>query len=110
MTQPIHSNIETLTEGIVAACRRADGRWLFIRRSATVRRPLRVCFQAGGLRLATAGRGRSWEMREELNVDVVPVRWSGSTGLVSPAAQGWLAELTSATPSKNPTEVHEISG
>ena len=44
MTQPIQGNIEAYTAGIVVACRGLDGRRLFIRRRATVRRPLRVCF------------------------------------------------------------------
>jgi 8-oxo-dGTP pyrophosphatase MutT (NUDIX family) len=45
MTQSIQQ-VER-TEGVVVACRRSDGRWLLIRRSALVRRPLRVCFPGG---------------------------------------------------------------
>ena len=111
MTQPIRDNIEAYTEGIVVACRRADGRWLFIRRSATVRRPLRVCFPGGWIE---AGESQAEavvrEMREELNVDVVPVCcvWQHLFGTPPRTLWGWLAELTSATPSPNLTEVHEI--
>jgi len=75
MTQPIQGRIEAYTEGIVVACRRPDGRWLFIRRSATVRRPLRVCFPGGWIE---AGESQAEavvrEMREELHADAVPVR------------------------------------
>ena len=106
MTEPIQSNIEAYTEGIVVACRRPDGRWLFIRRSATVRRPLRVCFPGGWIE---AGESQAEavvrEMREELHADVVPVRcvWQHLFGDPPRTLWGWLAELTSATPAPNPT-------
>src|SRR6266705_2468506 len=84
MTETTQSNIEAYTEGIVVACRRPDGRWLFIRRSATVRRPLRVCFPGGWIE---AGENQAEavvrEMREELNADVVSV----STCLVNRRAR-----------------------
>ena len=95
MTQPIQNDIEAYTEGIVVACRRSDGRWLFIRRSATVRRPLRVCFPGGWIE---AGESQAEavvrEMREELNVDVVPVRcvWQHLFGEPPRMLWGWLAK------------------
>jgi 8-oxo-dGTP pyrophosphatase MutT (NUDIX family) len=111
MTQPIQGNIEAYTAGIVVACRRSDGRWLFIRRSATVRRPLRVCFPGGWIE---AGESQAEavvrEMQEELNVNVVPVHcvWQHLFGDPPRTLWGWLAELPSATPSPNLSEVHEI--
>ena len=73
MTQSIQPEVRT--EGVVVACRRPDGRWLLIRRSATVRRPLRVCFPGGWIE---AGESQAEavvrEMREELDAAVVPVR------------------------------------
>jgi 8-oxo-dGTP pyrophosphatase MutT (NUDIX family) len=111
MTQPVQGSIEADTQGVVVACRRPDGRWLFIRRSATVRRPLRVCFPGGWIE---AGESQAEavvrEMREELNVDVVPVCcvWQHLFGDPPRTLWGWLATLTSATPLPNPTEVHEV--
>ena len=109
MTQSIQH--EELTEGVVVACRHPDGRWLLIRRSATVRRPLRVCFPGGWIE---AGESQAdavtREMREELNADVVPVRcvWQHLFGEPPRTLWGWLAELTSTTLSPDLTEVHEI--
>ena len=93
MTQPMQGNIEAYTEGIVVACRRPDGRWLFIRRSATVRRPLRVCFPGGWIE---AGESQAEavvrEMHEELNINVVPVHcvWQHLFGDPPRTLWGWL--------------------
>lgn len=103
---------EERREGVVVACRRADGRWLLIRRSAqVVRAPLRVCFPGGWIdpgesQAAAVVR----EMREELAAEVVPVRcvWQHSFGDPPRLLWGWLAELTSTTVSPEPTEVHEV--
>ena len=61
--------------GVIVACRRDDGRWLLIRRSAHMPGALRVCFPGGGIdgdesQAETVIR----EMREELGVEVVPLR------------------------------------
>lgn len=109
MTQSIQH--EEHTEGVVVACRRPDGRWLLIRRSAMVRRPLRVCFPGGWIE---AGESQAdavtREMREELNADVVPIRcgWQHLFGEPPRTLWGWLAELKSTTLSPDLTEVHEI--
>ena len=98
-------------EGVVVACRQADGRWLLIRRSATVRVPLRVCFPGGWI---DAGDSQAdavvREMREELNAEVVPIRcvWRHVFGEPPRVLWGWLAELKSTTLTPNPTEVHDI--
>lgn len=109
MIQPLQP-VATL-EGVVVACRRADGRWLLIRRSATVRRPLRVCFPGGWIdpgenQAAAVVR----EMREELDVEVVPVRcvWRHVFGEPPRVLWGWLAELTSSAALPAPAEVHEV--
>jgi hypothetical protein len=49
-------------------------------------------------------------MQEELHAEVVPVRcvWQHLFGDPPRTLWGWLAELTSETPSPNPSEVHEI--
>ena len=98
-------------EGVVVACRQADGRWLLIRRSATVRVPLRVCFPGGWI---DAGESQAEavvrEMREELNAEVVPLRcvWRHIFGEPPRVLWGWLAELKSVSLTPNPAEVHEI--
>lgn len=98
-------------EGVVVACRRPDGRWLLIRRSATVRRPLRVCFPGGWIEAGeTQAEAVTREMREELDANVIPVRcvWSHVFGEPPRLLWGWLAELTSPTLSPDPSEVHEV--
>jgi len=98
-------------EGVVVACRQTDGHWLLIRRSATVRVPLRVCFPGGWI---DAGESQAdavvREMREELNAEVVPIRcvWRHVFGEPPRVLWGWLAELTTTTLTPNPAEVHEI--
>jgi 8-oxo-dGTP pyrophosphatase MutT (NUDIX family) len=98
--------------GVVVACQRADGRWLLIRRSASVlRAPLRICFPGGWV-----DHGESQpaavirEMQEELNADVVPIRcvWHHRFTERRLTLWGWLAALQSTTLSPNPAEVHEI--
>jgi 8-oxo-dGTP pyrophosphatase MutT (NUDIX family) len=99
------------TEGIIVACQRADGRWLFIRRSATVRRPLRVCFPGGWIEAGESQQNAAVrEMREELGAEIVPIRclWQQLFGEPSRTLWGWLAELTSTSLVPNPSEVHEV--
>jgi len=109
MTQPAQP--EAPMEGVVVACRHSDGRWLLIRRGATVRVPLRVCFPGGWI---DAGESQAdavvREMREELSAEVVPIRcvWRHVFGEPPRVLWGWLAELTSITVTPNPTEVHDI--
>jgi (d)CTP diphosphatase len=97
--------------GVIVACQRHDGRWLLIRRSATVPGPLRVCFPGGGI---DAGESQEEalvrEMREELAADVVPVRcvWHYRASERALTLWGWLAELRSSALTPNPAEVHEI--
>ena len=61
--------------GVIAACRRDDGRYLCIRRSDRVAAPLRVCFPGGAVEVGEAQpTALVREMREELGVAVEPVR------------------------------------
>jgi len=109
MTQPIQHVDHT--EGVIVACQRPDGRWLLIRRSATVRRPLGVCFPGGWIEAGeTQAEAVVREMREELNVEVTPLRCVWRHGFGEPARTlwGWVALLPSATPIPNPAEVHEV--
>jgi len=91
MTQPAQP--EAPMEGVVVACRHSDGRWLLIRRGATVRVPLRVCFPGGWI---DAGESQAdavvREMREELSAEVVPIRcvWRHVFGEPPRVLWGWL--------------------
>ncbi len=99
------------TAGVVVACRRGDGRWLLIRRSATVRRPLQVCFPGGWIEAGESQHDAAVrEMQEELGAAVVPLRcvWQNTFGEPSRVLWGWLAELTSSNLTPNQSEVHEI--
>ena len=109
MTQDNPQN--RIGDGVVVACRRADGRWLLIRRSALVRAPLRVCFPGGWIddgesQLDAAIR----EMREELGADIIPRQcvWRHAFSERQLTLWGWLAELNSLTLTPDPQEVHEV--
>jgi 8-oxo-dGTP diphosphatase len=97
--------------GIVVGCRRADGRWLLIRRSAGVPAPLKVCFPGGhvepGERQAEAVVR---EMREELGAEVEPIRrvWQRVLDARPVKLWGWLASLRSTELTPEPAEVDEV--
>lgn len=97
-------------DGVVAVILRAD-RFLVIRRSQFVRAPGRFCFPGGGI---LAGEDQATalirELREELNVDVLPLRrlWNNVTPWGVSLAW-WHAELTeNALLEPNPQEVESI--
>ena len=96
---------------MVVACRREDGRWLCIRRSATVAAPLKVCFPGGAVEVGESQESALVrEMREELGIEVAPIsclwRWdSPSTPLT---LWGWIADHQQKEPRPDPAEVAEI--
>ncbi|MGE3538844.1 MAG: NUDIX hydrolase [Candidatus Tectimicrobiota bacterium] len=109
MSEPIP--FEQRTEGVIVACQRADGRWLLIRRSATVRRPLAVCFPGGWIEPGeTQEAAVVREMREELQAEVQPLHcvWQHLFGTPERTLWGWLATLYSPSLLPNPAEVHEV--
>ena len=97
--------------GVIVACQHPDGRWLLIRRSATVPAPLRICFPGGGM---DAGETQEEtvirEMREELDADVIPVQcvWHYRAPDRPLTLWGWLGKLRSLTLTPNPEEVDEL--
>lgn len=98
--------------GIVVACRRADGRWLCIRRSEFVRAPLKVCFPGGMIEAGeTPPEAAVREMFEELGVNVRPVRhvWTCDVPERHVRLLGWLAELPPDAPLQpHASEVAEV--
>jgi 8-oxo-dGTP diphosphatase len=97
--------------GVIVACQRDDGRWLLIRRSATVPAPLRVCFPGGGIDAdESQAEAAAREMREELDAAVRPVRcvWYHRSEERALTLWGWFAELHSPILTPNPAEVAEI--
>ena len=94
--------------GAIGVVRRDDGCYLVIERSATVRAPGRFCFPGGGIELGeTEEQAVRRELREELNLEVEPVRqlWRSYTRS-GVHLHWWLVELTSpANPVPNSREV-----
>jgi len=97
--------------GVIVACQRADGRWLLIRRSATVASPLKVCFPGGGIdgdesQQQCARR----EMLEELGVQITPLRcvWQQSWPQKKLTLFGWHGQLLSMDLQPDPAEVAEV--
>lgn len=101
---------QDLVRGVVAVILRAD-RFLVIRRSQFVRAPGRFCFPGGGIdpgEQETTALVR--ELREELNVEVQPLRrlWNSVTPWGVSLAW-WHAELSDAVlPEPNPQEVESV--
>lgn len=82
--------------GVAVAVRRADGKYLLIRRSAKVLSPLKVCFPGGAIEPGeTQEQAVVREMREELGVAVRPVRqvWRWDFQDKPWTLWGWVAEM-----------------
>ncbi|HEY5311848.1 MAG TPA: NUDIX domain-containing protein [Pirellulales bacterium] len=91
--------------GVVAVVRR-EGRFLVIRRSATVVAPLAYCFPGGGIEAGESEEAALVrELAEELDASVRPLRlvWRSTTPWGVELAW-WLAELTGEV-RPNPAEV-----
>lgn len=98
--------------GVIFGCRRDDGRWLMIRRSATVAiLPLRVCFPGGG---ALAGESIETacirEGLEELGVIIKPLKqvWRHDFPDRPMTLFGFLAELGAGPLQPEPAEIAEV--
>lgn len=97
--------------GAVVGCRREDGRWLLIRRSATVWSPLKVCFPGGGLEAGEShAEAAVREMDEELGARVELLRCVWRSDLASSAVTlwGYHARLLGGELSPHPAEVAEV--
>jgi mutator protein MutT len=97
--------------GVVVACRDADGRWLCIRRSATVAAPLKVCFPGGAIEVGESQElAVVREMREELGIVVKPNRcvWRWDSPTTELTLWGWIAEWDGAELKPDANEVAEV--
>lgn len=97
--------------GVIVGCQQDNGRWLLIRRSATVAAPLKVCFPGGGVDAdETQSDAAIREMQEEVGALVKPLRcvWRFNWSENALTLWGWHAELLSANVIANPEEVAEI--
>jgi 8-oxo-dGTP pyrophosphatase MutT (NUDIX family) len=97
--------------GVVVACRRADGRWLCIRRSDKVASPLKVCFPGGTIEHQEAQPAAIVrEMMEELGAKVRPIAqvWHWEKPDWPLTLWGWTAELLAGDLRPDPAEVAEI--
>jgi 8-oxo-dGTP pyrophosphatase MutT (NUDIX family) len=110
MTRPSGERDDRPVQGVVAVIPRG-AQLLVIRRSQLVRAPGTYCFPGGGV---ADGEDEPAalirELREELNVDVNPLRrlWTNVTPW-SVSLAWWLAELaTAAEPDPNPLEVESV--
>jgi 8-oxo-dGTP diphosphatase len=97
--------------GVVAACRRQDGRWLCIRRSKAVAAPLKVCFPGGAMEPGESQESAVVrEMREELGITVTPKRcvWRWDSPTSELTLWGWVADYANEKFNIDPAEVAEI--
>jgi 8-oxo-dGTP pyrophosphatase MutT (NUDIX family) len=97
--------------GVVFGCRRADGRWLMVRRSRHVALPGKVCFPGGGMLIDESQEVACVrEALEELGVRVTPIRhvWSHEFIDRSITLYGWLATLESDDFRPEEQEIAEV--
>jgi 8-oxo-dGTP pyrophosphatase MutT (NUDIX family) len=97
--------------GVVVACQRPDGRWLCIRRSATVAAPLKVCFPGGAMEVNESQENAVIrEMHEELGSTVRPRRrvWKWDSPTSELTLWGWTADYPDGELRPDPDEVAEV--
>lgn len=101
-----------LFHGVVVACRRGDGRWLLIRRGASLSAaPMKVCFPGGGIEGKESQRETVIrEMQEELSVAVEPIAcvWESVSSEHPLKLWGWHAQLLSTAINPDHQEVDEV--
>lgn len=98
--------------GVVFGCRRADGRWLMVRRSRHVAiLPLKVCFPGGGVMLGENPRDACIrEAKEELDISITPLQpvWRHEFSDRPLLLTGFLAQMTEGLLRPDPLEIAEV--
>lgn len=97
--------------GVIFGCRRADGRYLMVRRSEHVALPLKVCFPGGGMMIGESQADACVrEAREELGIDITPIKpvWRHAFGDRPITLFGWLAALAAGEMRPDPLEIAEV--
>jgi 8-oxo-dGTP diphosphatase len=97
--------------GVIVGCRRADGRWLLIRRSKHVIAPLRVCFPGGAIEVGEDVQAAAIrEMREEVGaeVELVGEVWHNDFDDRNLTLHGYFGRLLTAELTPDPHEVAEV--
>ena len=106
-----HIQPDGRVHGVAVAISDGNGRWLCVRRSATVVAPLKVCFPGGGVDAdETQAAAVVRETREEIGIEVRPIRciWRWEHPERPLTLFGWLAEHISGDPRPDPKEIAEI--
>jgi (d)CTP diphosphatase len=106
-----HVQKDGRVHGVVVMVKRDDGRWLCIRRSATVPAPLKVCFPGGGIEAGeTQQQAVVREMREELGLTVRPARclWRWENPVSALTLWGWTADYDQLVIHPADSEVAEV--
>jgi 8-oxo-dGTP pyrophosphatase MutT (NUDIX family) len=97
--------------GVVIGCRRADGRFLMVRRSRHVPLPRKVCFPGGGICLGESQESACIrEVMEELGVTITPLKavWLHDLEGTNIKLHGWLATLHEGEIHPQPLEIEEV--
>jgi 8-oxo-dGTP pyrophosphatase MutT (NUDIX family) len=110
IVRPIHK--DGRVHGVVAGCRREDGRWLHIRRSKHVHAaPGKVCLPGGAIELGESQRDAVIrECREEIGVEIEPLQcvWHHAYQDKNLTLFAWLATLKPGQIKPDPAEVEQV--
>jgi 8-oxo-dGTP diphosphatase len=97
--------------GVVIGVRRADGRWLLVRRSTHVALPHKVCFPGGAMESGeTQEQACVREAREELGITVRPLQlvWKHEFADRPITLFGWLVDVEQSAMRPDPMEIEEV--
>lgn len=97
--------------GVIVGCQREDGRWLLIRRSASVAAPLTVAFPGGAVECGEPrGAAAVRELREELGVapELVQLAWRHDAVDRPLTLWGYLGRLDHHAVAPDAQEVAEV--
>ena len=106
-----HVQPDGRVHGVVVGIRRADGRWLMVRRGRAVALPDAVCFPGGAIEAGeTEEEACVREAREELGLTLRPLRrvWRHDFPDRPLTLFGWLAEVEEGPITPDPVEIAQV--